>query len=44
MADCEFCGSGVDVEGQDMGEGRVMLLCASCRANIAAGEERDKER
>ena len=43
MVDCEFCGSGEDVEAQDMGEGRTMLLCASCRANIASNEERATE-
>lgn len=40
MTECEFCLNGDDVEAQDMGEGRTMMLCVQCRANIAENEAR----
>lgn len=42
---CQFCGGDTGgIETQDMGEGRVMRLCGTCRGHIAAGLRQAYER
>ena len=35
---CELCGERGFIQAQDMGEGRSMQLCATCRGRIADGK------
>ena len=42
LATCDFCGQPhEDIQAQDMGEGRMMALCRSCRQYIADGIARE---
>ena len=41
---CGFCGTTEQpIAWQDMGDGRVMELCAKCRQNIAEGKAREMD-